>query len=309
MPKIFIIPHYHYEADFADFLRTVNHVQSHFEFHLLSLEQQQHSPLKKNIADYTELLAFLLQIKEQNEYAKEDLLIAFYDGIITANDHGYSNLFIAGANADDPYPHTAVISLKFIFWGILEEKYNYSVQRHALFHLVISSLIASYTKLQAHFKTYGCLLDFNGNLLDFNKKIQMGYYLCSSEQDNCYNRMLEENYGKAIIKLCSELKKLIDPNINFEELNTLNFFVEIRDTLMELSNNINEIRAIVISAGIQPEFINLNESAYIVWTNTVERAQKEEKIFQLLQEVKKINPNNKKLKILIDKLQNNNIRK
>ncbi|MGD1702462.1 hypothetical protein [Dapis sp. BLCC M229] len=141
---------------------------------------------------------------------KEDLLISFYDGVITAVDRGFVNLFIAAANIEDLYPCTAAVSLQFISWGLLEQKYDYKLQRHALFHLVICCLIGGYTKLVAHHQTYGCLLDFNNELVSFNRKLQVGYYLCSSSQSGCYDAMKSELYGNSIISLCRVLKNGID---------------------------------------------------------------------------------------------------
>jgi len=78
--------------------------------------------------------------------------VALYDGKVSAKDHGLTNLFIAGANIDDPYACTAVISLKFISWGVLEQKYDYTLQQHALFHLILCAIIGCYTKVQAQGK-------------------------------------------------------------------------------------------------------------------------------------------------------------
>jgi hypothetical protein len=71
-------------------------------------------------------------------------------------------------------------------------------------------LIGGYTKLAAHHQTYGCLLDFNNQLVSFNQKLQMGYYLCSSSQSGCYDAMQSERYGGSIIRLCKVLKEGID---------------------------------------------------------------------------------------------------
>lgn len=210
MPKVLILPHYQYEREFDNFLSEANTTQSDFKFYLLPPETGNESPLKKPLADYLEILRFLDSRKKQMGLDKEDLLIAFYDGVITALDHGLANLFIAGANIEDLFPCTVAVSLRFISWGILEQKYDYSLQRHALFHLVMCSLIGSYTSVAAHHQTYGCLLDFNNQLVDFNRKLQMGYYLCSSSQCGCYDAVRSERYGNSIIRLCKVLKEGID---------------------------------------------------------------------------------------------------
>ena len=210
MPKVLILPHYQYESEFENFLSEANTTQSDFKFYLLPPDGGNNSPLKKPLADYLEVLGFLDSQKKQMNLGKEDLLLAFYDGVITALDHGLANLFIAGANVEELYPCTAAVSLRFISWGILEQKYDYSLQRHALFHLVMCCLIGGYTKVAAHNQTYGCLLDFNNELVSFNQKLQMGYYLCSSSQSGCYDAMQSERYGRSIIRLCKVLKEGID---------------------------------------------------------------------------------------------------
>lgn len=210
MPKVLILPHFHYEDVFSDFLNVANSVQSDFRFYLLPPESKDNSPLKKPVADYLEILGFLHTQKKQMNLDPEDLLVAFYEGVITALDHKLANLFIAGGNLDDIYPCTAAVSLKFISWGILEQKYDYSLQRHALFHLVMCSLIGGYTQVSAHYQTHGCLLDFNNHLIDFNRKLQMGYYLCSDLQNGCYSKLKSERYGNSIIKLCTILRESID---------------------------------------------------------------------------------------------------
>ncbi|HEY9691093.1 MAG TPA: hypothetical protein V6D15_02765 [Oculatellaceae cyanobacterium] len=210
MPKVFIIPHYHYKNQFVNFLDRANKAQESFEFYLLPLEIENEAPLKKTVADYTEILWFLDNQKRRMGLNLENLLIAFHDGVITASDRGLTNLFIAGANREDPYPCTAAVSLQFISWGILEQKYDYSLQRHALFHLVMCTLVGVYTKVAEHHETYGCLLDFNEQLVDFNRKLQMGYYLCSTSQNGCYAAMQSEPYGKSIIRLGEVLREYID---------------------------------------------------------------------------------------------------
>ncbi len=210
MPKVVILPHYQYENEFTNFLEQANSTQADFKFYLLPPESQHTSPLKKAHADYLEILEFLDRQKRHLSLHKEDLLISFYDGVITAVDYGFVNMFIAGANIEDLYPCTAAVSLQFISWGLLEQKYDYTLQRHPLFHLVICCLIGCYTKLVAHHQTYGCLLDFNNQLVSFNRKLQMGYYLCSSSQSGCYDAMKSELYGNSIISLCRVLKNGID---------------------------------------------------------------------------------------------------
>ena len=212
MPKVIIIPHYQYEGEFSNFLDGANTAQSDLKFYLLPPSKTINSPLKEPISDFKALLKFLDSKKKEMDLDTNDLLIAFYDGVITAVDYGLMNLFIAGASPEDEFPCTAVVSLQFISWGILEQKYDYALQRHALFHLVMCCLIGGYTQVEAHNETHGCLLDFNNHLLDFNRKLQMGYYLCSDNQRGCYDAIESYTYGNSIIQLCQTLKEGIDQN-------------------------------------------------------------------------------------------------
>jgi hypothetical protein len=98
-------------------------------------------------------------------------VIALFDGALTAREAGLSNFFMAGARYDEPTPCTAVVSLRFISWGILEQKFDYDLQRHALLHLILCGLLGAYTHIEAHHETYGCLFDFNARLIDFKSKI------------------------------------------------------------------------------------------------------------------------------------------
>ncbi len=210
MPKVMILPHYHYESAFGAFLNAANEAQSDFKFYLLPPDDEPESLLRQPVADYLEILQFLERKKKGVGLGNADLLIALYDGVITAMDHGLTNLFLAGAHMDDAHPCTAVASLRFIAWGTLEQKFDYSLQRHALFHLVVCALISSYSKAPAHRETYGCLLDFDNRLDDFNRKLQMGYYLCSEHQKGCFRAVSRERYGHSIISLCCALRVSID---------------------------------------------------------------------------------------------------
>ncbi|MFM6268689.1 MAG: hypothetical protein ACKPFA_19645, partial [Dolichospermum sp.] len=107
MPKVLILPHYQYESEFENFLNEANTTQSDFRFYLLPPYSGDNSPLRQPLADYLEILGFLDSQKKRMKSHKEDLLITFYDGVITALDHGLANLFIAGANLEDLYPCTA----------------------------------------------------------------------------------------------------------------------------------------------------------------------------------------------------------
>lgn len=128
-----------------------------------------------------------------------------YNGVLNATEHCVSNLFCAGTNVNEEYPGTSVISLKYIGWNVLEEKYNYEVQKHSILHLIVCAIIGSYTNVERH-DDIGCLLDINNRLTSFNLKLQKGYYLCSSHEFGCYETVKNQEYGNSIIKLCEKFK-------------------------------------------------------------------------------------------------------
>jgi hypothetical protein len=222
MPRVFIIPHHQDERLFSGTAALANDSQSDFKFHVLPPDTHADSHLGCPFSDFREILSYLQRRKESLDAEQDDLLVAFYQGLLQAREAGLSNLFLAGARYDEPTPCTAVVSLKFLSWEILEDKFNYDLQRHALLHLLVCSILGAYTHVEAHREAYGCLLDFNGRLSDFNRKLARGYYLCSPDEGDCLRRVQQSKYGNSIIQLCSTLKYKLDENavrISIGELN------------------------------------------------------------------------------------------
>lgn len=206
MPKVIIIPDRQVESICRDAVSFANTCQSDFDFYLIPQTETDKSPFKNQSIEVFDGLKYLEEQKTKYSYDKEDLVLTFYNGILKATSYGLSNLFCAGSNIDDEFPCTGIISLKYLNWDILEEKYNYEVQKHSILHLIVCSIIGSYTKLQAHRQNIGCLLDLNLNLTAFNIKLQKGYYLCSSTEFGCYDKLRKEKYGNSIIRLCEKFK-------------------------------------------------------------------------------------------------------
>lgn len=205
MPKVIIIPDSQVENICRDAVNYANTCQSDFNFYLIPQIKSDNTPLDKPSAEVTDALEYLDSFKQQNKYDREDLVLTFYNGILKATNHGLSNLFCAGSNVADQYPCTGIISLKYLGWNVLEEKYNYEVQKHSILHLIVCGIIGSYTKLKAH-NDIGCLLDLNLRLSSFNLKLQRGYYLCSTTEFSCYENIKKEKYGNSIIRLCEKFK-------------------------------------------------------------------------------------------------------
>jgi hypothetical protein len=206
MPRVFIIPHHQGERLFSGAAALANDSQADFKFHVLPPHDDTAGPLANPVSDFREILCYLDQRKKALGAGQDDLLVAFYDGLVQAREAGLSNLFLAGARYDEPTPCTAVVSLKFLSWEILEEKFNYDVQRHALLHLLVCSILGGYTGIEAHRETFGCLFDFNGKLVDFNRKLVKGYYLCTPNEQDCLRRVQQTKHGNSILQLCSTLK-------------------------------------------------------------------------------------------------------
>jgi hypothetical protein len=203
MPRVLIIPFNQVEKVCQDAMTFANACQNDFTFYVLP--STKYPILINHTAEVFDILEFLDKQKEIAGYETDDLMLCFYDGILKATDHGLSNLFCAGSRYDEKYPCTGVISLKYLGWDILEERYNYDLQKHSILHLIVCGMIGGYTKLQAH-NDIGCLLDLNLRLNSFNLKLKRGYYLCSSNEFGCYDNMREERYGRAIIKMCEAFK-------------------------------------------------------------------------------------------------------
>jgi hypothetical protein len=207
MPKVIIIPFNQVEKTCQDAVTFANKCQSDFSFYCIPPDSSNESPLKKSNSEFIDILTYLDGLKLKFNYSNTDLILAFFDGILSAFSHGLSNLFMAGTNYNETPACTGVISLKYLDWGILEEKYNYEIQKHSILHLIVCGIIGAYTHVPAHIDTYGCLLDRNDNLKTFNKKLEKGYYLCSDNEGGCYEKIKSERYGNAILKLCESFKE------------------------------------------------------------------------------------------------------
>jgi hypothetical protein len=205
MPKVIIIPFNQVDKVCRDAMLFANSCQSDFAFEIFPQGKIDRAILNRSSAEVVDMLEYLDKLKTDFGYEKDDLLLAFYNGVLKASSHRLANLYCAGARYDEDYPCTAVISLKYLGWDILEEKYNYDVQKHSILHLIIAGMIGAYTHLEAH-DDIGCLLDFNLSLTSFNLKLKRGYYLCSSGEFGCYDQIEKEKYGSAILRLCDAFK-------------------------------------------------------------------------------------------------------
>src|SRR6266446_139094 len=248
MPRVFVIPHHHEEQLFSVTAATANASQSDFRFHTLPPEARKDTPLMAPQSDFRCILKYLEHRKEALAAAPDDLMVAFYQGVLGAKEAGLTNLFVAGARYDEPTPCTAVVSMRFLSCDILESKFDYSLQKHALLHLLVCCLLGAYTHVDAHTATFGCLLDFDARLSDFNRKLSRGYYLCSPQENDCCRAFQREKYGNAIIQLCSTLKYKTDQKsiqISIGEFIMGDSFKDIKNsTIINRSKVVNALNTI-----------------------------------------------------------------
>ncbi|UCH88406.1 MAG: hypothetical protein JSV49_09090 [Thermoplasmata archaeon] len=140
--------------------------------------------------------------KKQLGLKDEDLLIIIYQGLLSTEE--WTNLFCAGSIPEEEYPNLYVISLKFIDWDILKGLVTPTLQSHAIMHLILYSVVASFTPLKSHDETRGCIMDFCEELTDFNEVLIEGYKLCREE---CQDVLKETPYNEVINNITNGLKK------------------------------------------------------------------------------------------------------
>lgn len=131
----------------------------------------------------------------------EDLLLVFRRQMLSSQEFGLANLFMAGSTLSETPPRVGVISTSFIGRGILASDPMYLTQRHALYHLVVCAILGSFLDLQAH-TDRGCLLDFNNFTPDIKLKINAGYVLC----EGCEEQVDRHDLGGSISQICGALK-------------------------------------------------------------------------------------------------------
>jgi hypothetical protein len=207
--KVLIISNFQTETICQDVIKFANDCQSDFQFYVFPQLQNENSPLLKKQLHFKEGIDYLNDVRNRFGYSTSDFVLAFYNGTLHAADYGLSNLFMAGSNYEEQPSCTGIISLQYLNWSVLEEKYNYELQKHSILHLIICGIIGAYTHLKAHSDTFGCLLDFNNNLASFNKKLQRGYYLCDNNEGNCQAKISNEKFGNSIVRLCNSFKTKI----------------------------------------------------------------------------------------------------
>ncbi len=204
MPKIIIIPDRLIENVCRTAVEFANTCQSDFDFYLIPNTDTSKSIFNKTRIEVFDTEEYFTELKRNNNYNEYDLIIRFYNGVLQAAKFGLTNLFCAGSKYDDEFPLAAVISLKYLEWEVLEEKYSYEVQKHSILHLIIRCIIGAYTHLDIHTENNGCIMDFNGDLVSFNIALRKGYFLC--EEYQCYKNLGKEKYGNSIKRLCEKFK-------------------------------------------------------------------------------------------------------
>ncbi len=124
MPKVIIIPDRLVKKVCREAVNFASTCQSDFDFYLIPNTVITDSLFKNPYLEIYETENYFSGLKKINNYNDDDLIIKFYNGTLQATKHGLSNLFCAGSKYDDEYPLAAVISLQYLDWEILEEKYS-----------------------------------------------------------------------------------------------------------------------------------------------------------------------------------------
>ncbi|WP_447637103.1 hypothetical protein [Flavobacterium microcysteis] len=207
--QIILYPDKNIRFLFQNLISTLN-TQYNFVFNLFQEDEILEKIIISNSIDFNEEKCKLSQFKRENNFLESDTVILLT--LHTLNDSQYSvqNLFLAGQTLNEENQCTSIISLKNIGWDLFKETYNYEIQKHSIFHLVVCCLISTYTDLVPHKDTNGCLLDQNMEISGFRSKVSNGYFFCSEK--DCISNISKSPIGLSILHLCHILKSEIVSN-------------------------------------------------------------------------------------------------
>ena len=144
MKKVIVIPNSLSEDVCKSASDLANSCQSDFNFYVLPPIDEKGNPFKNQTLNFRDGLNFLNNKRNRFGYDNEDLMLSFYNGFLCAPEYGLGNLFAAGSRYDEQPPCTGIISLNYLNWEVLEEKYNYEVQKHSILHLMICGVVLTH---------------------------------------------------------------------------------------------------------------------------------------------------------------------
>lgn len=240
--NVLIYPDRNLRYLFQDLIPKLN-TQYSFNFKLLEINEELEQITKQSTIDFVSYKNTLTAFKLKSGYQETDLLILFTYAELSDSEYHVKSLFLTGRSLSEQGKCNSIVSLDNVNWDLFTEYYNYEIQKDALLHLLMCSLIATYCEINPHIETNGCLMDINLKLIEFKEKLKKGYYLC--HEKGCMTKVSENKYGHAILQLCHTFKYSTLSNVY-------------------LNIPINDIRAEIISAKIDSDesFQNLILKVY-----------------------------------------------
>jgi len=199
--SIVLVPNQVVEPFLLSIPSVLNSAQSAFQFSVQVRESRPEKLRLSKTIDVEKALFGAESLKKEFTLSDNDLLISFISETLESRSRGLNNLFVAASSLSETPPRVAIISTSFIHRYILPVDPTYLMQRHAFYHLIVCCIAGAFLELEAH-RDRGCLMDFNSNTRDINRKIRAGYTFC----DSCTRIVEEHPLGDALFKICSALK-------------------------------------------------------------------------------------------------------
>ena len=199
--SIVLVPNQVVEPFLLSIPSLLNSAQNSFQFSIKFREPQPNQSSPNNTLDVQKTLFSGESLKKKFNLGPNDLLISFISETLESRCRNLTNLFVAATNLSETPPRVATISTSFIHRYILPVDPTYLTQRHAFYHLIVSCIAGAFFDLPAH-QDRSCLMDFNNNTKDIERKIHAGYTFCNS----CTSIIEGHPLGEALFKICSALK-------------------------------------------------------------------------------------------------------
>ena len=199
--SIVLVPNQVVEPFLLSIPSLLNSAQSAFRFSVQVGESQPEELRLSKSIDVEKAFLYAASLKKKFSLSDNDLLISFISERLESRSRDLNNLFVAASSLSETHPRVAIISTSFIHRYILPVDPTYLIQRHASYHLIVCCIAGAFIELEAH-RDRGCLMDFNSNTLDINRKIRAGYTFC----DSCTRIIEQHPLGDALFKICSSLK-------------------------------------------------------------------------------------------------------
>jgi RNA polymerase sigma factor (TIGR02999 family) len=199
--SIVLVPNQVVEPFLLSIPSVLNSAQRVFQFSVQVCESRPEELRLSKTIDVEKALLGAKSLKNKFSLSDNDLLISFISETLESRSRGLNNLFVAASSLSEEPPRVAIISTSFIHRYILPVDPTYLMQRHAFYHLIVCCIAGAFLELEAH-RDRGCLMDFNSNTRNINRKIRAGYTFC----DSCTRIVEQHPLGDALFKICNALK-------------------------------------------------------------------------------------------------------